>query len=212
MPSHHLILCHPLLLLPSIFPSIRVFSNMSALCIKWPKYWNFSFIISPSNEYLGLISFRIDSLIALLSKELSRVFSSTTVWGHQFFGLQPFLLSSSHIHTWILENPYKVTTYDLKGQAEWCGKWKCKHAHIFICPTSLRLFFGTFNLFAFKVIINIYDPITIFLIVLSLFSVGLILFLCFLPREVPFLFVVKLVWWCWILLIFAYVESFWFLH
>ena len=60
MPSNHLILCHPLLLLPSIFPSIRVFSNELALCIRWPKYWNFSFSISPSNECLGLISYRID--------------------------------------------------------------------------------------------------------------------------------------------------------
>ena len=60
MPSNHLILCHPLLLLPSIFPSIQVFSNESALCIRWPKYWSFSFNISPSNGYLGLISFRID--------------------------------------------------------------------------------------------------------------------------------------------------------
>ena len=60
MPSNHLILCHPLLLLPSIFPSIRVFSNELALHIKWPKYWSFSFSISPSNEYSGLISFRID--------------------------------------------------------------------------------------------------------------------------------------------------------
>ena len=62
MPSNHLILCHPLLLLPSIFSGIRVFSNESALCIKWPKYWNFSFNISPSNEYSGLISFRMDWL------------------------------------------------------------------------------------------------------------------------------------------------------
>ena len=62
MPSNHLILCHPLLLLPSIFPSIRVFSNELALCIKWLKYWSFSFSISPSNEYSGLISFRIDWL------------------------------------------------------------------------------------------------------------------------------------------------------
>ena len=60
MPSNHLILCRPLLLLPSIFPSIRVFSNESALCIRWPKYWSFSFNISPSNEYSGLISFTID--------------------------------------------------------------------------------------------------------------------------------------------------------
>ena len=60
MPSNHLIFCHPLLLLPSIFPSIRVFSNESALLVKWPKYWSFSFSISPTNEYSGLISFRID--------------------------------------------------------------------------------------------------------------------------------------------------------
>ena len=62
MPSNHLILCHPLLLLPSIFPSIRVFSNESVLHIRWPKYWSFSFSISPSNEYSGLISFRMDWL------------------------------------------------------------------------------------------------------------------------------------------------------
>ena len=59
MPSNHLVLCHPLLLLPSIFPSIRVFSNDSAVCMRWPKYWSFSFSISPSNEHLGLISFRM---------------------------------------------------------------------------------------------------------------------------------------------------------
>ena len=62
MPPNHLILCHPLLLLPSIFPSIRVFSNESVLCIRWPKYWSFSFSISPSSEYSGLISFRMDWL------------------------------------------------------------------------------------------------------------------------------------------------------
>jgi len=62
MPSNHLILCHPLLLLPSMFPSIRVFSNESALHIRWPKYWSFSFSISPSDEYSGLISFRMDWL------------------------------------------------------------------------------------------------------------------------------------------------------
>ena len=65
MPSNHLILCHPILLPPSIFPSIRVFSNESALLIRWPKYWSFSFSISPSNEYSGLISFRIDWLDVL---------------------------------------------------------------------------------------------------------------------------------------------------
>ena len=84
MPSNHLILCRPLLLPPSIFPSIRVFSSELALCIRWPKYQIFSFSISPSNEYSGLISFRMD----WLSKGLSRVFSKTTVQKHQFFGAQ----------------------------------------------------------------------------------------------------------------------------
>ena len=87
MPSNHLILCHLLLLLPSIFPSIRVFSNESALRIRWPKYWSFSFSISPSNEYSGLISFKMDWLDFLQSKGLSRVFSNTTVQKHQFFNL-----------------------------------------------------------------------------------------------------------------------------
>ena len=70
MPSNHLILCCPLLLLPSVFPSIRVFSNESVLCISWPNYWSFSFSISPSSEHLGLISIRMDSWISLLSKGL----------------------------------------------------------------------------------------------------------------------------------------------
>ena len=89
MSSSHLILCHPLHLLPSIFPSIRVFSIESALHISLLKYWSFSFSISPSNEYSGLIYFRIDWLISLLSKGLSRVFSNTLVQKHQFFGTQP---------------------------------------------------------------------------------------------------------------------------
>ena len=66
MPSNHLILCHPLLLLPSIFPSIRIFSDESALCIRWPKYWSSSFSISPSNEYSGLISFRMNWLTSAM--------------------------------------------------------------------------------------------------------------------------------------------------
>ena len=79
MPPNHLILCHPLLLLPSIFSSSRVFSNQSVLRITWPRYWSFSLSISPSNEYSGLISFRIDGWISLKSKEFSRVFSNSTV-------------------------------------------------------------------------------------------------------------------------------------
>ena len=93
MPSSHLILCCPLLLLLSVFSSIRVFSNELALHIRWPKHWSFSFNISPSNEYSGWTFFRIDWLI-LLFKVLSRVFSSTTVQKHQFFGPLP----SIHTH------------------------------------------------------------------------------------------------------------------
>ena len=100
-PSHPLL---PLLLLSSVFASIRVFSNESALCIRWPKYW--SFRISPSNEYSGLISFRIDwfDLLAVQGT-LSRVFSNPAVQKHQFFGTQLSLWSSSHIHTWLLKKP-----------------------------------------------------------------------------------------------------------
>ena len=106
MPSNYLILSCPLLLLPSVFPSIRVFSNESVLSIRWPMYWSFRFSISPSNENLGLISFRIDwfDLLAVQGT-LKRVFSSTTVWKHQFFGAQPFLWSSSHIRIRLLEKP-----------------------------------------------------------------------------------------------------------
>ena len=127
MPSNHLILCRPFLLLPSGFPSFRVFSNESVLCIRWAKYWSFSFSISPSNE---LISFRLSCvqslklcltlcdpmdcnltfssvqgiiqgriLISLQFKGLSRVFSNTTVPKHQFIDTQLSLLSNSHIHT-----------------------------------------------------------------------------------------------------------------
>ena len=99
MPSNHLILCHPLLLLPSIFPSIRVFSNELSLHIGWPKYWSFSFSISPSSEYSGLISFGLTSLISLLSKGLLRAFSSTTFQNYNFFGAQPSLWSNSYIDT-----------------------------------------------------------------------------------------------------------------
>ena len=98
--SHHLILCHPLLFLPSVLPSIRVFSNELTLCIRWPKYWSFSFSISPSNEYSGLISFRTDwfDLLAVqgILKSLLQHHSSKA---SNFFNTQPSLRSSSHIHT-----------------------------------------------------------------------------------------------------------------
>ena len=99
MSPNHLILCHPLLLLPSFFPSIRVFSNESALRIRWPRYWSFSFSISPSNDYSGLIFLRLTGWISLQSKGLSKVSSNTTVQKHQFLGAQLSLWSNSHIHT-----------------------------------------------------------------------------------------------------------------
>ena len=107
MPSNHLILCGPLLLLPSISPSIRVFSNETVLRIRWPNYWSFSFSISPFNEFSGLIFFRIDGLdfLAVFCKGLSRDFSNTTVQKHQFFGTQLFSQPNSHIHTWPQEKP-----------------------------------------------------------------------------------------------------------
>ena len=99
-PSNHLILCRPLLLLPSIFPSIRVFSKESALRMRWPKYWNFSFSISPSNEYSRLISFRIDWFDLLAIQGNLKSFQR-----NQFFGAQPSLWSNSRNHTWLLEKP-----------------------------------------------------------------------------------------------------------
>ena len=99
MPSNHLIFCHPLVLLPSIFLSIRVFFNDSVLCIRWPKYWCFSFSISPSNEYSRLSSFRID-WFDLLAVQGNREFSPTPQFTNiQFFSAQLSLWSSSHIHT-----------------------------------------------------------------------------------------------------------------
>ena len=88
MPSSHLILSHPLLLLPPIPPSIRVFSNESILRMRWPKYWSFSFSIIPSKEIPGLISFRMDWLDLLAVQGISRVVSNTTVQKHQFFCAQ----------------------------------------------------------------------------------------------------------------------------
>ena len=88
MPSNHLFLCHPLLLPPSIVPSIRVFSNESALCISWPKYWSFSFNISPSNEHPGLISFRMDWLDFLAVQGTLKSLLQHTIQKHQFFSTQ----------------------------------------------------------------------------------------------------------------------------
>ena len=103
MPSNHLILCHPLLLLPSIFSNIRVFSNESALCIRWPKYWSFSFNISPSNEHPGLISFRMDWLYLLAVQGTLRSLlqhrssKASILWRSAFFIVQlshPYMTTS----------------------------------------------------------------------------------------------------------------------
>ena len=103
MPPSHLILWCPLLL--SVFLSIRYFSSESAVGIRWPKYWSFSFNISPSNNYSVLLPLRLTGLFSLLSKGLSRAFSSTTVQRHQFFGSLPALQSSCHNHKWPLGRP-----------------------------------------------------------------------------------------------------------
>ena len=103
IPSNHLTLCRSRLLLPSIIPSVRVSSNKSAVCIKWPKYWSFS--INPSKEYSGLISFKIDWLDLLIFQGTLKSLPSNTVRKHQFFSALPSFLSSSYICTWLLERP-----------------------------------------------------------------------------------------------------------
>ena len=105
LPSNHHILCHPLLLQPQIPPSIMVFSKESALCTRWPKYWSFSFTISPSNEHPGLISFRMDWLDLLavqgtLKSLLQHHSSKASILQHS-----AFFKSNSCIHTWLLEKP-----------------------------------------------------------------------------------------------------------
>ena len=108
MPPNHLVFCHPLLLLPSVFPSIKAFSNESVLRIRWPKFWSFSFSISPSNEYWGLISLRIDCLDFLavqgtLKSLLQRHSLKASIFGHSAFFM---------VHTWLLEKP-KLWLYRL---------------------------------------------------------------------------------------------------
>ena len=113
MPSNHLILCRPLLLLPSIFPSIRVFSNKSVLCIRWPKYWSFSLSVSSSNEYSGLISFRIDwfdlfTVQGILRSLLQHHSSKASVlWCSALFMVQLshlYVTTSSYIELGIISN------------------------------------------------------------------------------------------------------------
>ena len=105
IPSNHIILCCSLLLLPSIFPSIRVFSNESVLHIMCPKYWALVSALVLLMNIQGWFPSGLTGLISMLSKWLSRVFSNTTIQKHQFFVTQPSLWSNSHICTWLLEKP-----------------------------------------------------------------------------------------------------------
>ena len=119
MPSSHLILCCPLLLLPPIPLRIRVFSNESTLGMRWPKYWSFSFSIIPSKEIPGLISFTMDWLHLLVVQGTLKSLLHTTVQKHNFFSVQPSLQSNSHIHTWLLENKNKniaLTRWNFVGK------------------------------------------------------------------------------------------------
>ena len=100
-PSYPLL---PPFLLPSVFPSIRVFSSELAFCIRWPKYWSFSLASVLPMNIQDWFSLRLTGLISLLSKGFSRVFSNTTIRNHQFFSVQPSLWSNSNIHTWLQEN------------------------------------------------------------------------------------------------------------
>ena len=147
MPSRHLILCHPLLLLPPIPPSIRVFSNELSLCMRWPKYWSFNVSISPSNKHLGLISFRMDWLesiavlaVSLQFKGLSRVFYNTTGQKHQFFGAQPSSQSNSHSHPFMTTGKtIALTRQTLVGKVMSLLLYMLSRLVIIFLPTSTRL-------------------------------------------------------------------------
>ena len=132
MPSNHLILCHPLLLLPSIFPSIRVFSNESVLCIRWPKDWNFSFNISPSNEQPGLISFRMDWLDLLavqgtLTSLLQHHSSKASILQHSAFFIfqlsHPYMTTGKIIALTIQTFVGKVMSLPFNMLSSNCGGW-----------------------------------------------------------------------------------------
>ena len=139
MPSNHLILCHPLLFLPSIFPSIRVFSNESAFCIRWPKYWSFSFSISPSNEFSGLISFRMDwldllavqgTLKSLVQHRSSKV---SVFWCSAFFMVQ-----LSHLY---------ITTGKTLALSIWTFIGKVYLCFLVCCLCWSQLFFQGASIF-----------------------------------------------------------------
>ena len=124
MPPNHLILCHSLLLLPSVFPRIRVFSNKSVLCIRWPKYWSFSFSISPSNEYSGLISFRIDWFDLLAAQETCKTLL-------QHHSSKALILQHSAFVMVQLSHPYMTTGKTVALTTTWPNTWS------YICSYSL---------------------------------------------------------------------------
>ena len=126
MPSNHLILCNPLLLLPSMFSSARVFFSESALCIRWPKYWSFIFSIVLPMSIQGWFPLGLTSFIFVLSKVHSRVFSSTIVWKYQFLVSQPSLQTNSHICTYDVEKPYHSI--------------KCSHCVVHYIPSTSVLY------------------------------------------------------------------------
>ena len=137
IPSSHLILCCPLLLLTSIFLSIRVFSNKSVLHIRQPKYWSFSLSISPSNEYSGLIPLGLTSLISLQSKGLSRVFPSIIVQKHQFFSTQLSSPTLIPIHDYWKN--YSLDQTDLLGKVMFLLFNMLSRLVITFLPRSKRL-------------------------------------------------------------------------
>ena len=145
MPSNHLILCHPLLLLPSIFPRIRVFSKVLALYSRWPKYWSFGFIISPSSEYSGLISFRMDWLDLLAVQGTLKSFLQHHSSNHLFFSANAFYcptLTSIHVY-------WKNRSFDY---AELCRQIKRKHLKTLdenLKDSNLRLR-DSFHIFLYK--------------------------------------------------------------
>ena len=109
MLSNHIIFCHPLLFLPSVFPTIRVFSNASVLCFRWPKYWSFSFNISPSSEHSGLFSFRMDWLDLLAVQGTLKSLPKHHYLKASILWLSAFFRSNSHIHKWLLEKNIALT-------------------------------------------------------------------------------------------------------
>ena len=126
MLSNHLILCHPLLLLPLIFPSIRVFSKESVLRMRWPEYWSFSFSISPFNEHPGLISFRMDCLDLLAVQGTLKSFSNTLVQKHQFFSAQLSLLEKEiAAHSSILA--WKIPWMEEPSRLQSMGSQRVRH-------------------------------------------------------------------------------------